>query len=193
MDNRTRSERSREAVLQAALAIIVRDGVGRLTLDAIAKESGMSKGGVMHQFHSKEAVVTALLERQSAKVDALAEHYIAAHGAGRAQPQLAARIAAAREAINGPAYSISFAIHGLLAQDPKLLAISRQRDAASLAAIRAETSDPDLATLRWLAARGLVQLAMVGPNPLSEEERERLFARLLDDKSWAAHTASSPG
>jgi Bacterial regulatory proteins, tetR family len=48
MDNATRSERSRNVALDAALVIIARDGPGRLTLDAIARESGLSKGGVMH-------------------------------------------------------------------------------------------------------------------------------------------------
>ena len=45
MDNATRSERSRNVALDAALVIIARDGPGRLTLDAIARESGLSKGG----------------------------------------------------------------------------------------------------------------------------------------------------
>ena len=64
MDNPTRSRRSRSAVLQAALAIIARDGPGRLTLDALARESGLSKGGLMHQFRSKQAVLLALIEHQ---------------------------------------------------------------------------------------------------------------------------------
>ena len=46
MDNPSRSEKTRNAVIQAALAIIARDGPGRLTLDAIARESGISKGGL---------------------------------------------------------------------------------------------------------------------------------------------------
>ena len=185
MDNRTRSERTKDAALQAALTIIARDGAGKLTLDAIARESGISKGGLMHQFHTKEAVVTALLERQTAQLEVLAQKYIEEHGAGRSHPQLAAHIATSRQVIDGPAYSISFAIHGLLAQDPALLAISRERDAKRLAAIKAEAADPDLAMLRWLAARGLVQTSLVGPSPISPEERERLFARLLDDSQWA--------
>lgn len=186
MDNHTRSERTKDAALQAALSIIARDGAGKLTLDAIARESGISKGGLMHQFHTKEAVITALLERQTAQLEVLAQKYLEEHGAGQAHPQLAAHIATSRQVIDGPAYSISFAIHGLLAQDPGLLAISRDRDAKHLEAIKAEAADPDLAMLRWLAARGLVQTALAGPSPVSVEERERLFARLLDDSQWRA-------
>lgn len=43
MDNASRSERSRNVALDAALVIIARDGPGRLTLDAIARESGLPK------------------------------------------------------------------------------------------------------------------------------------------------------
>ncbi|HYP62885.1 MAG TPA: TetR/AcrR family transcriptional regulator [Acidocella sp.] len=194
MDNRTRSERTREAVLQAALTIMTRDGAGRLTLDAIAKESGVSKGGLLHQFPSKDAVITALLERQTARVEALAQQHLQAQGAGQLYPQLAAHIATSREVLSAPAFALSFAMFGLLAQDPGLLARSRERDARKLAAIKSEAADPDLATLRWLAAKGLVQAAMVGPSVITEEERERLFARLLDDAAWHAleHQARTP-
>jgi AcrR family transcriptional regulator len=186
MDNHSRSERTREAALDAALTIIARDGAGKLTLDAIARESEISKGGLMHQFHTKEAVIVALLERQTARVEVLAQNYVEQHGAGQKHPQLAAHIATSRQVITGPAYSISFAIQGLLAQDPALLAISRNKDIKRLDAIRAEAADPDLSMLRWLAARGLVQTALVGPSPLTEEDRERLFERLLDDNQWTS-------
>lgn len=184
MDNHTRSERTRNAALQAALTIIARDGAAKLTLDAIARESGVSKGGLMHQFRTKEAVLTALLERQTAEVAALSQRFVAEHGAGQLYPELAARIATSRAAITGPAYAVSYAIFGLLAQDPSLLAVSRARDVESVAVIKAEAIDPDLALLRWFAARGLTQTALIGPSPLTEAERDRLFARLLDDKKW---------
>lgn len=190
MDNHTRSERTREAALQAALTIIARDGAAKLTLEGIARESGVSKGGVMHQFRTKEAVLTALLERQTAEVAALSQRHVAEHGAGKLYPELAARIATSRAAITGPAYAVSYAVFGLLAQDPSLLAVSRAKDVESIAAIKAEATDPDLAMLRWLAARGLTQIALIGPSPLTEVERDRLFARLLDDDKWAAFLES---
>ena len=55
-DNPSRLERSRKAALDAAITIVTRDGSGCLTPDAIARESGLSKGGVMHQLRIKEAV-----------------------------------------------------------------------------------------------------------------------------------------
>jgi len=65
MDNPSRSERSRKLAIEAAFTIIARDGPGQLTFDAIARESGISKGGLMHQFRTKGNVLKALLEHQT--------------------------------------------------------------------------------------------------------------------------------
>jgi AcrR family transcriptional regulator len=185
MDNATRSERSRNAVLEAALAIIALEGPGRLTLDAIARESGISKGGLMHQFRTKEAVLKALVERQIEYFEDFSRSYMAESGAAQSQPHLAAQITALREATATPR-SIVFAVLGAAAQEPGLLSITREMDAKKIEAIKAEASDPELAILRWVAAWGLALTAMLGLSPLSDEERRRLFDRLLDDRQWSA-------
>ena len=185
MDNPTRSERSRNAALQAALTILSRDGPGRLTLDAIARESGLSKGGLMHQFPTKQAVLEALLENQVAYFEEFSSAYIARHRGEDVHPELAAQIATSRETIDKP-NSIAFALLGALSQDPGLLKNTRDLDKTKVDAIRAEASDPDLALLRWSAARGLALTSMFGLCPLSITERDRLFERLLDDAAWAA-------
>src|SRR6516225_1007090 len=102
MDNASRSERSRNAAIQAALAIIARDGPGRLTLDAIARESGISKGGVLHQFRTKTAVLQALLQHQMDFFDRFARDYVARMEPDQAEPTLATQIATLREAVKTP-------------------------------------------------------------------------------------------
>lgn len=184
MDNTTRSERSRQAVIQAALAIIVRDGPSRLTLDAIARESGISKGGLMHQFHNKEAVLKALLEYQIEYYEEFSRSFLAEAGPGTQEPCLASQIATSREAITKPK-SVFFGIVGAIAQEPSLLSLSRDIDAEKVEHIRAEAADPDLALLRWAAARGLALTSLLGMCPLSNADRERLFDRLLDGAQWA--------
>jgi len=183
MDNATRSELSRNAVLEAALAIIAVEGPGRLTLDAIARESGISKGGLMHQFRTKEAVLRALIERQAEYFEDFSRSHMA--GSDAAQPQLAAQIAALREVITTPR-SIVFAVLGAAALEPSLMSVTRDVDAKRIVAIKAEAPDPELAVLRWVAAWGLALTTMLGLSPLSEDERKRLFDRLLDDRQWTA-------
>lgn len=57
-------ERStRDRVLDAFEHIIVGAGSRAATLDAVAAEAGVSKGGLLYHFHSKEALVDAMIER----------------------------------------------------------------------------------------------------------------------------------
>jgi AcrR family transcriptional regulator len=191
MDNATRSERTRNAVIQAALAIIARDGPGRLTLDAIAQESGISKGGLMHQFRTKEAVLKALLEHQTEYFEEFSRAFLKEHGQDRRHPQLAAQIAVLRETLTA-ARPVVGATLGAVAQDPNLLASARALALHKVEAMRDEADDPDLALLRWEAANGLAISALLGLCPLTPEDRARLFERLLDDRRWAAHAEKAP-
>lgn len=185
MDNPSRSERSRNAALEAATTILTRDGPGRLTLDAIARESGLSKGGVMHQFRTKEAVLRALLEQQMAYFEEFSNRYIARARETTDQPELAAQIATLREAISTPR-SGAFALLAAMNENPELMAMPRDVDIEKVARMKAEARDPDLALLRWAAARGLLLSSLFGLSSLSDAERDRLFERLLDDSKWTA-------
>jgi AcrR family transcriptional regulator len=185
MENAIRSERTRKAVIEAALAIIARDGPGRLTMDAIARESGISKGGVTHQFRTKEAVLKALLDHQIEYFGKIFQDHLAAAGSTQAEAHLSAQIATLREAA-ARQHAVAFAVVGALAEAPDLLSATRENDAKTIERIKADAADPELAVLRWAAAQGLALSAVFGICPLSSEERERLFDRLLDDRQWTA-------
>jgi AcrR family transcriptional regulator len=192
MSNTDRSERSRNAALQAALIIMAREGPARLTLAAIARESGLSKGGVTYHFPSKNAVLRALLDHQSDHFEMYSRRYSATTTS--TQPALAAQIATMQELTVAP-NSFAFAMLAALSDDPGLLARPRCIDAEIIKAIKADADDPELALLRWAGARGLALAALLGPCSLSGEERTELFARLLDDEQWTglARTVARPG
>lgn len=52
---------SRHDILAAAVHVIVRDGIQSLTIDAVAAEASLSKGGVLYHFASKDALVREML------------------------------------------------------------------------------------------------------------------------------------
>lgn len=56
-----KGRRRREALLEATLRIIVRDGPGAATLRAVVKEAGASHGLVMYYFGSREELIRAAL------------------------------------------------------------------------------------------------------------------------------------
>jgi len=52
---------SREIILAAAEAVALKKGAAHLTLDAVAKEAGVSKGGLLYHFRSKEALLQGMI------------------------------------------------------------------------------------------------------------------------------------
>jgi AcrR family transcriptional regulator len=56
-----RRDRSRAEILSAARTVLLRDGLAAMTLDAVAREAGMSKTGLYYYFASKEALVFELV------------------------------------------------------------------------------------------------------------------------------------
>lgn len=50
-------------MLDAAEGVVLSEGIGRLTLDAVAKRMGMSKAGLLHHFPSKSELVRAMVAR----------------------------------------------------------------------------------------------------------------------------------
>lgn len=53
-----------DPILDAAERVAQRDGVGRVTLDAVAKEAGLSKSGLIHHYPSKDALIGAMVLRK---------------------------------------------------------------------------------------------------------------------------------
>lgn len=60
MNAKKTSSSTREAILSAAVFIVKDQGAARLTLDAVAKEAGVSKGGLLYHFPSKDALIEGL-------------------------------------------------------------------------------------------------------------------------------------
>jgi AcrR family transcriptional regulator len=65
----SRPPRARESVLDAFEAILVADGERAATMDATARTAGVSKGGLLYHFASKDALERGLIDRLSALVD----------------------------------------------------------------------------------------------------------------------------
>lgn len=72
-----RRDRSRDEILDAARVVLLRSGAAAMTLDAVAKEAGMSKTGLYYYFPSKDALVFELV------FGALEGHARAVDGAAR--------------------------------------------------------------------------------------------------------------
>ncbi|MEK9586785.1 MAG: TetR/AcrR family transcriptional regulator, partial [Halieaceae bacterium] len=57
-----KSEQTRARIRVAAAKVIERDGAGHLTLEKVAAEAGVSKGGLLYHYPSKDALLQGLLD-----------------------------------------------------------------------------------------------------------------------------------
>lgn len=55
-------ESKRTQILDAAARVVQRDGIKTVTYDTVAAESGLTKGGLVYHFPSREEMITALHE-----------------------------------------------------------------------------------------------------------------------------------
>lgn len=56
------SEDKKKIILNAAADIVKEEGVAKLTLEAVAKKAGLSKGGLLYHYSSKEALIIGMVQ-----------------------------------------------------------------------------------------------------------------------------------
>ena len=176
-----RAAKTRLKLLDAAATVVRRDGIQAMTLARVADEAGVSKGGLLHHFGSKEDLVSGLLEQTLSDASCLDEltdgdgpgafakaylEYVRRpdeHQADAATAVFAA--AAAGDGELGPAADVFEAWQQRLMHDDGL--------------------DPALGLLARIVGDGLWLIDLFGLARPSAEDRAAvidLVARLLDDR-----------
>jgi AcrR family transcriptional regulator len=174
MSERVRGRKSsRERILDAAAELVSKIGSGRLTLDAVAEGAGLSKGGLLYNFPTKDALLQAMVQRLVDEVAAEREALRARAEPGR---NLEARLCAAAllKLRQGRAKEVANGLLAASAENPRLLDPVRDVIKATLENLKATSDDLDAALLGWLAIEGLNSLEMHDLSPFSEEEHEKV-------------------
>ena len=158
--------RTRDRLLDAAGTVVMRDGAQALTLDAVAEEAEVSKGGLLYHFKSKRDLVEGMIERWMAEfqreIDSSDPAFVRGYvksttPEGNELGMLAALVA-----------------------DPQVLAAVRDRHETWQDRVANEGGDPVDATVARLAADGLWLADLLGTAPPRGQLRERVLARLLE-------------
>jgi AcrR family transcriptional regulator len=152
-----------------------RDGAQALTLDAVAAQAGVSKGGLLYHFKSKRELLDSMVGRWLKEwqddIDAQSEEggflagYVHATHLGGAGPEQ-------RDA--------EFGLLAALIAEPAALDVVRECYAGWQGRVEREGDDPVAATVARLATDGLWIADLLGLAPPRGELRERVLARLLE-------------
>lgn len=161
-------------LLEAAEALARRLGPGNLSLDAVAAEAGVSKGGLLYHFPSKAKLLEALVADHLARLDAALR---AEEATGRPNAAITAYMdqflqESARQ--KPPASGLLAA----LAENPQLLDPVRAQESDFLARIRADATDRDLATVAFLVVHALRAMKMLGTEVLDDAEAKEMIGWL---------------
>lgn len=168
-----------DRLLDAAEMVARRDGSARLTLDAVAAEAGVSKGGLLYHFPSKEALIAAMVKRMLASFD---EAHQRAMAGDPAEPGRWTR-AYVRTAVDadGPSAEdmTSAALLAVVAASPSLADPLRERYAQWRQRAACDGIAAEDAMIVSLAADGLWMADLLGFAAPAGEDRRRIIARLL--------------
>jgi len=145
-----RARNASSEILAAAREVTARQGAGNLTIDSVAREIGMSKGGVLYNFPSKKALLSALLQEM------IEEHLVSMSEIDQAKLNATLR----RHlhsfiAENDLKADLSMAILAAAAENPELLDPLRNMIESDQRKVTSETTDPIGAQVILAALDGL--------------------------------------
>ena len=173
---------TREGLLEIADGIVRRDGAAGLTIDALAKEAGISKGGVQYSFSSKDDLVRALIERWTHQFDALLGDMDGVPPADLIRHYI--------EVMRSSHAAMNAKMAGLMIayiQNPQNVIETRQWYRSMFERLGGGASDAQAARVALLAVEGLFLLRMTGIDEDGEwssflDDVENVFERLLEKR-----------
>jgi AcrR family transcriptional regulator len=170
----TQKEKTRTTILGAASRVTARDGAINLTLENVAKEAGVSKGGLLYHFPNKEALISSMIDEHLASWSKAVEQT-------KDEGKGAFTRAFVRTTVN-PAPLETQLGAGLLAAvalNPDLLGPVRKHFAAWQKELENDGINAVTATLVRLAADGLYFAEMFDLAPPKGKLRKQVEQRLL--------------
>lgn len=186
---RTRGGRpsKRTDILMAAELLVKQHGAGQLTFDRLSEETGISKGGLLYHFASKEDLVLAMMERLLDARERLREeleHEFSGPDADiKALLMAEANVRSITATKCGEGYdelAMDSAILCAASNNPELLAPMRGRFADLMQRFDSSTMGGDKARIAFFAILGerlMQQLGMVQNN---SEQRDQFLNAIRD-------------
>lgn len=165
-------------ILEAAEAVVVEVGAARLTIDAVAERSGISKGGVLYHFPSKEALLEGMVERHIERGEKHREALLESLG-----DEPARALVGEIQFLLGPRDPDdrlrAAALLAVIANQPDMMRPIRSKQRRRFDDLAAMPGSFSQKAVVLLAAVGLFLMELLQASPLSEEERESLYEEIL--------------
>lgn len=172
-----RRHATRSLLLDAAVRVIDHDNLQGFTLDAVAREAGVSKGGLFYHFESKQALVRGMLEAAMTAFERRVDELHEDIPGGYAKAFVLATIEAATSSQH---LRTTTALCAALVGHPELLEPYAERSQQWQARLEQDDISPAKATLARLAADGLFYANLFGAGGVFAPRQEAVMALLID-------------
>jgi AcrR family transcriptional regulator len=181
-----------DALLDAAERVAIRDGAVGLSIDAVAREAGISKSRVVYDYKSKSGLLRALVERRLRMEDERVLAAVAAHGASL-NPELSGRIAAAKDTPNEDDRAIALTLCAAMSSEEPLQDMIREVIKRDLEAVTGSDRQVSLAVVAYLALHGMMSLEYLDIHRWTAPERTALLAEIQKLSDAASGRAGDGG
>lgn len=175
-----------QSILDAGEAVVARDGATGLTLDAVAKQAGISKASVIYDYKTKQALIEAIVER-AFRADGERHARVETALPKGGSIAIRGRIQVAAEPPPDAFKPVALNLSAALTLDPALRKRMQDSQAATIGRIVAESTSPRGATLAYLALEGLKFLEFLDFHHFDPDER----AQIIREISWLVTTTPS--
>jgi AcrR family transcriptional regulator len=174
----TQAAAALDRILDAAEQLVGDEGVRNLTLDAVAHLAGVSKGGLLYHFPSKDALLAGMIERHIDQLNARCSAERTHLSAACASTDLKAWILGVLQPHRVRA-GVGAALLAAAANNPALLDGVRRRHAEHVAQLQSLGDGFARAAVILLAVDGLMFGEAWRVTPFTPEQRERIVSELL--------------
>jgi AcrR family transcriptional regulator len=168
----------RDRLLDSAEAVLAEHGTQGLTLAAVAAHAGVSKGGLLYHFSSKDALIAALIERLIAGFDELIASFRLERPGWYTRAYIEATFTVLAEQ-DADLARRRWAAVCAAATDPQLRAPLARAQRRWMSEGLDEEPDPELSQLARFAADGVWEAAELDASLLGPDRLEALRKRLL--------------
>jgi AcrR family transcriptional regulator len=167
-----------DRLLDAAEQVVLRDGISNLTLESVAKEAGVSKGGLLYHYPSKSVLITAIVNRLGNRCQLKQEEALASDS-NSPGAFTRAYLHARTRTLKPHERPLQTALLAAAGTDPHYLDEIRERVAEWDCRLHGDGIDPTLAMIVRLAIDGLCLCDMIGIPTPQGEERQKVLDQLL--------------
>lgn len=172
------SKSKRSLILAAASNVVKHQGIEKLTLEAVAAEAGVSKGGLLHHFPNKDALIQSMVS--GITNDFIADVQNRAARDTRDQGKWSRAYLKSTVEADKEEQGMNVALNAALFNNGDLLEELREQYSVWQQNMENDGLDPVISSIVRLAVDGLWLSEVFGIGEISGEMRDKVVSKLLE-------------